>query len=370
MLTQSILLVFALMGIAALVVDMGYVRLTQVQMQSGVDTAALEGLRQRDAIGDAGRRQAAGLMVTGTYTDPAGERLVGAGPELTLSGGVTEANGSQLLSVSADPVYRPQLAENSANVEHGDMVSGTFGAGVTGTETDAYTRDDFAPAAGGTAPAFLVRMRRTDGRNALDAPDGATVSTGRSLPLLFGLATTLQRAPGSDYSVRFDGITVRATAIADGRPARRVSSAMAAPFGLDRDFWTAMPDGIPVVLDVDAARVLRSGLVVAGFFTAGTNNRIGQGIAASGVAIGVAGPMYAPVYANIAGTARVIGFGYVNVAAGGASTLVMTRTRSRMAGAGASIHVAEGFAGVPDLAVLLAANNTLDGSLLAPALVR
>ena len=368
MLTQSILLVFALMGIAALVVDMGYVRLSQVQMQSGVDTAALEGLRQRDALGNAGRRQAAGLMVTAAYTDPAGERLVGAGPDLTLTGGVTEANGSQLLSVSADPVYRPQLADNVANVAHGDMVSGTFGAGATGTETGAYTRDDFAPGAG--TGAFLVRMRRTDGRNALDAPDGATVSTGRSLPLLFGLATTLQRAPGSDYSVRFDGITVRATAIADGRPARRVSSAIAAPFSLDRDFWTAMPDGVPVVLEVDGAGVLRSGLLVAGLFTAGTENRIGQGIAASGVAIGVAGPLYAPVYANIAGTARVIGFGYVNVAAGGATTLLMTRTRSRMAGAGASIHVAEGFAGVPDLALLLAANSTLDGALLAPALVR
>ncbi|MDZ4800024.1 MAG: pilus assembly protein TadG-related protein [Bryobacteraceae bacterium] len=370
MLTQSILLVFALMGIAALVVDMGYVRLSQVQMQSGVDTAALEGLRQRDALGNAGRRQAAVLMVTGAYTDPAGERLVGAGPELTLTGGVTEANGSQLLSVSADPVYRPQLAENLANVVHGDMVSGTFGAGVTGMETGAYTRDDFAPAAGGTAPAFLVRMRRTDGRNALDAPDGATVSTGRSLPLLFGLATTLQRAPGSDYSVRFDGITVRATAIADGRPARRISNTLTAPFALNRDFWVAMPDGAPVVLDVDPAGVLRSGLVVAGLYTAGLTSRIGEPIAASGIAGGGGtGPLYVPVYADIAGTSRVIGFGYMT-AAGGGGGLLLARARNRVAEAGASIHVAEGFAGVPDLALLLAANSTLDGALLAPALVR
>ena len=87
---------------------------------------------------------------------------------------------------------------------------------------------------------------------------------------------------------------------------------------------------------------------------------------ASGAA---AGPFYVPVYEDIAGTVRVIGFGYVT-AAGGGATLQLTRVRNRMANAGASIHVAEGFAGVPDLAAVLAANNSLDGPLLAPALVR
>lgn len=366
MLLQSILLVFALLGVAALVVDMGYVRISQVQMQSGVDTAALEGLRGRDALGEAGRRDEASLFGARTYLDPAGERLVGAGPELTLTGGVTAANGSQLLSVSADPVYRPALEPNVANVAHGDMVSGTFTPGANGTETNAYARDDFNPAG---ANAFLVRMRRTDGRNALDAPDGATVSTGRSLPLLFGLGTTLQRPDGADYDVRFNGITVRATAIADGRPARRIASGLAAPFGLTRDFWSTMPEGATLVVDLDAAGVLRSGLDIIGLFTATPLSRLGQAVTAAGAGGAAAGPFYVPVYEDIAGTVRVIGFGYAT-ALSGAGTLQLTRSRNRMANTGASVHVAEGFAGVPDLAQILAANNSLDGPLLAPALVR
>jgi hypothetical protein len=42
------MLMFALMGLAALVVDIGFARLTQRQMQTAVDSAALEGLRWKD----------------------------------------------------------------------------------------------------------------------------------------------------------------------------------------------------------------------------------------------------------------------------------------------------------------------------------
>jgi hypothetical protein len=44
------MLMFALMGLAALVIDIGFARLTQRQMQTAVDSAALEGLRFRDGI--------------------------------------------------------------------------------------------------------------------------------------------------------------------------------------------------------------------------------------------------------------------------------------------------------------------------------
>ena len=42
------MLMFALMGLAALVIDIGFARLTQRQMQTAVDSAALEGLRWKD----------------------------------------------------------------------------------------------------------------------------------------------------------------------------------------------------------------------------------------------------------------------------------------------------------------------------------
>ena len=48
MLVQIALMVFAFCGLLALVVDVGYARLTQGQMQTAADTAALEGLRKRD----------------------------------------------------------------------------------------------------------------------------------------------------------------------------------------------------------------------------------------------------------------------------------------------------------------------------------
>lgn len=46
------MLMFALMGLAALVIDIGFARLAQRQMQTAVDAAALEGLRFRDQIPD------------------------------------------------------------------------------------------------------------------------------------------------------------------------------------------------------------------------------------------------------------------------------------------------------------------------------
>ena len=43
-----VMIFFGLMGLAALVIDMGFARLAQRQMQTAVDSAALEGLRWRD----------------------------------------------------------------------------------------------------------------------------------------------------------------------------------------------------------------------------------------------------------------------------------------------------------------------------------
>ena len=44
---------FGLMGLAALVIDMGFARLAQREMQTAVDSAALEGLRFGDDVSTA-----------------------------------------------------------------------------------------------------------------------------------------------------------------------------------------------------------------------------------------------------------------------------------------------------------------------------
>lgn len=173
------LLAFAMMGLAALVIDMGIARLTQQQMQSAVDSAALDGLRWRDQVADSlliantGIQQqlmAAGYssppstpyaandsswqtwlmgarsLVQGNATvreqirrqlasdavalafddnlDPTDGDLFqyGAGPIVRLTGGIGDPSlaGSQLMSLAAAPsarVYKPVRSDGTPGLE-------------------------------------------------------------------------------------------------------------------------------------------------------------------------------------------------------------------------------------------------------------
>ena len=62
-----VMMFFGLMGLAALVIDMGFARLAQRQMQTAVDSAALEGLRN-DPTTPTGRQQAS-QIVADMFTD-------------------------------------------------------------------------------------------------------------------------------------------------------------------------------------------------------------------------------------------------------------------------------------------------------------
>ena len=283
MLVQFALIVFALCGLLSLVVDIGYARLTQGQMQIAADSAALEGLRQRDIgptafASDCLRRAAANRMIRRTFDDnlePADgdpDYQFGAGPDVDLTEGVTSVHALQTISVPDPHVYKPDPQLNQQNQVYGDMVSGRFCytsdpvpseggtyelQDIVCTEaqrgTGTYSRNDFnpnltspgAPAAltecpapddvppspwpaGGTGSlatvddsAFLVRLRRSNDFQDLNGQMEPSVgSSGPSLPLTFGKGTTIHGDdPNAEYSVRRDGMTVRATAIADVRPA-------------------------------------------------------------------------------------------------------------------------------------------------------
>jgi len=286
-LVQIALIVFALCGLLSLVVDIGYARLTQGQMQNAADAAALEGLRSLNVSNEAFqsdcfRRAAASRIVGWTFDDdfdPANgdpDYQFGAGPVIDLTEGVTSVHALQTISVPDPHVYKPDLQLNQPNVVYGDMVSGRFcytsdpapSEGGTYELQDivceqaqqgsgAYARNDFNPSA--TPPpssagltecpapdesvtppspvpglgtpadvasnsAFLVRLRRSNEFQDLAGQMESTVgSSGPSLPLTFGKGTTIHGDdPTSDYSVRRDGLTVRATAIADVRPALRL----------------------------------------------------------------------------------------------------------------------------------------------------
>ena len=241
-LLQAVFLLLVLMGLVGLVVDMGIARASQTYMQASSDAAAIEGLRLRDALlltdpvqSDFDRRTSASRAASLVFdedldlsTGPAAF-LLGAGPQLdTGVAGVHDPAGGLL--VDQGP-YLPVLELNAANNEvHGDLVAGSFastdpldpGNPDWHAEDGTYARFDFAPAPAVAAPAataFLARLRRTNDRLGLDRQPG-TSSAGPTLPFLFALGSgVLNTNDPATYDPRRDGITVRATSIADARRA-------------------------------------------------------------------------------------------------------------------------------------------------------
>ena len=180
-------------------------------------------------------------MFADYYEGSGGTVHFGAGPIVNFSGGIGPSNfaAAQTMTLPAGgpPIYQPVRADglpglelNAANAQNGDVSSGTYGAnpnyGATqlADEDDSYNRRDFSSSQGtaaSAAPAFLVRMRRTNNLNGLDQEPGIS-SSGPTLPIPFGRGSMMARSgePGQ-FSV-LSGVTVRATAIASGAPTRTV----------------------------------------------------------------------------------------------------------------------------------------------------
>ena len=254
MLAQIALVVFAMCGMLAIIVDVGYARLSQGQMQSAADTAALEALR-KSSLGETARRTSANRLVQLTFDDDLDptngdpEYQFGAGPVMAVGDGVGNLHAMQTVTLPDPPVYKPDLQLNQQNAVHGDMVSGRFcyrddpgpSEDASFAEPNAtvcfqpqrgsgpYARNDFNPAVSAVPAnntAFLVRLRRSNEFQESGGVDPDVASSGPALPLTFGKATMIAGDdPASPYSVRRDGLTVRATAIAAARPVLRVGVA-------------------------------------------------------------------------------------------------------------------------------------------------
>jgi hypothetical protein len=276
-------IVFAAMAIAALVLDLGFARLTQLQMQTAADSSALEGLRLRDDLPavwrpngvtppalpqgltnscgaqpataydpanpqwqqwiDCARRYSASELTSVTFDDdlnPADgdQQQFGAGPVATVTDAIgdpaLEAGG--IISTPAPPVYKPILQANSGNAAQGDLVSGTYGWNqaydaptAALDESQDYSRRDFVPdAAPGTIPdtGFLARLRRS---GESFGGGSAIASNGPPIPFLFGRGSMIARMSGENGNLSVQsGVTVRATAIA-GAGTISLSPAGAAP---------------------------------------------------------------------------------------------------------------------------------------------
>lgn len=286
------MMLFGIMAMAALVIDIGFARLTQRQMQTAVDSAALEGLRFRDeyppeyappmSLEESRRRQASNI-VAWTFDDDFETSNVdpfnfGAGPRVDLGAGIDDGgtiNAGQFInspenpnpnprigSLPNPPVYKPTQSDgttrglelNVSDAIHGDMLGGAYIAENPSDpndpdwhdENDDYIRSDF-PTSSPDDTAFLVRMRRSNDFDGLDRQQ-YTSSHGPTIPFLFGRGSLLPAAdPSAGYSPRHHGMTIRATAIAttiahiNGTPERIGNVKLAGPsfpnglFGVDFD---------------------------------------------------------------------------------------------------------------------------------------
>lgn len=409
MLVLFVLLVWGMLGIGSLVIDWGYVNLTRVQMQNVADAGAEEGLRLRDVApedpvaSDLNRRVAVSQLAAWTYDDDFDltDDLLqfGAGPDVFLTGGQTDLNAMQTVDVRSAPVYKPRLQWNDeANARHGDMVSGTFGIPDPGCSVEAprrecanYTRIDFVPAevnASPTADAFLVRLRRSmkpepfQGQAGVDNLPGVS-SAGPTLPLVLGLGSPLQAQIDSP-GIRFTGVTVRATAIADARPVRGVGlpdilseppRLGVAPFGLARAAWRdSLVVDVPGSGTVDSSGVVAVGSTAIGRFLLPVTS-IGELVYArfpKGGQVTIDG--YAPLYEDFLGTERVVGFARVEMTGTAPGSVQIIRRPGQVAVENATVTLLPAFPLLPEpeLALLFQVNRDIqkEGALLAPALVR
>ncbi len=323
----------AMLGMAALVIDLGMARLAGRQMQAAVESAAIEGIRWRDdpalppeererAWRQRASRRAGEHFDDNLLADESDPLNFGAGSVLELQGGAGDPSlaASQLLVVPALPVYKPRRADdqpgletNADNLAHGDIVAGDYADGPSAEATD-YSRDDFDPASADPA-AVLVRMRRTNDFAGLDRQPGVS-SAGPSLPLLFGRATFLAPAdPGAGYSVRHHGFTVRRTSIAEARPAVHVGPSITdlpgqgvVPLTLTRGTWDALAPQMGTSVPVDG---VQAGIVEAAPTSIGMAvNPVAGTVAAGEGFLPILDAVATSSQPGAATIQRVIGFGW------------------------------------------------------------
>lgn len=372
MLVQVALIVFALCAALSLAIDLGYARLTQTRMQTAADAAALEGIRNRNAVvdnefaSDCLRRAAANRIVRWAFDDDfdvAGgdpDYQFGAGPIVDLTGG-SDLDARRTMSVPDARVYKPDPQFNQRNEVYGDMVSGAFDPATDSApfEDFAYGRNDFNPNPAAPQPppnlpvcppadepppnpwptagrsnltdnAFLVRLRRSNELQGFAAQtEPGVASSGPSLPLTFGQGAAISADPSSTYSPRRDGLTLRATAIAEVRPALQVGLPQTNPAMQGVTPFAVVDTFVPRLSLAGTAATVNptNGFICSGTLTAcNAANAIGRfvanptAISTVGRSLPGAAPItclavnsfvgYGPVYSQMvsSGTNRIIGF--------------------------------------------------------------
>ncbi|MEM1069753.1 MAG: Tad domain-containing protein [Planctomycetota bacterium] len=314
------MMLFGLFAMAALVIDIGFVRLAQRQMQTAADAAALEGLRNEGdaSITFAMRQDEATQIIEFTFDDDlnpgngddgiagAGGQF-GAGPLVDFSGGVSDPNlaASQLLTIDPNNIaYKPQMQQ--------------------GLETTGQ---------------FRVSLQRG---GSLDN-SAAIFSRGPAVPLLFARGSLVDR------ELIRNGITVRASAVAEARPVVRLWQASSLglslqPVAFEVSNWGATPtNAVSIVSDIS------DGLMV------------GQTIV-TGASVTPTNPGYCAIYEAVSN--RVIGFGRLGQTNPVTGVVASRNASARLSDAWESLGPLTG----NDRAAMLESNRTLTHALMAPVL--
>jgi len=353
-----VMLLFAILALAGLVIDLGLARAARRQMQSAVDAAALEGLRfsnpnedqqnfpsdvVQQALDDPEVRQQL-QSPPGSHYDPdapewktwwsstqprsvlmraaarqAAQANTPIVPQVTLTNGIPLADGfnaSQDLDVTRDangevlavPAI-PNLRLNTDNMLSGDMYTGKFQEkdndhpNVRHIENPQdYSRDDFDYDNSNpkSIEAFLVRARRTNET----LPDDLNHSNGSPLPYLFARGSLLALKSNAD------GISFRATAIAAKECAKSIGPPVTefrvpgcSPFAVSFTDWSNW--GTNPTSNVFAAYwiVSQNGVCVAQNLTTITN--VTPASKPSDLEV------YVPIFASIDSADLIVGFGKI-----------------------------------------------------------
>lgn len=376
---------FALIPLITLVMHSGMVTLSRRQMQTAVNSAAIEGLRFRDAptLTETQRRQQVSDLVSAVYDDNLdsgdGDAMnFGAGSVVTFDDEPTDIElpgtdfkASRMIRPENIGVYQPQLKLNLDNEPYGDMVSGGAVTGGSHSETDDYSRDDFNTLGN---DAFLVRLRRTDGSNPHDEEMGVS-SHGPTVAYLFGRAAY---GPDGPHDPRERGSIVRATAIAQASPAMTVGRSSpsvpllegVAPLWIQLSSWNSWTLG-------NVASVIITSSAITGDLNGETVTEqvvsVGdQLIPVPPATFSLIGERYIPIYTELpSGQKRVIGFGIgqLNLIQTGGT---ITPQPSKIGARNASVKWAADLSTLSpaDLAALLGVRGIQNHGLLAPALQR
>ena len=287
------MMLFGLFAMAALVIDLGFARVAQRQMQSAADAAALEGLRGRGqgVDGYVDRQANAERFIAWTFADNldatiGNDGTVDFGAVVNFSGGVgnSNLNASQLMRVDASNVTTIQRRPSSRDDNH-----------------------------------FAVAVQR----GGVIEGDFDLLAHGPSVPYLFASGSFFPRDRiGNGISVGGVSLTEARPAISVGRRLRinegdPVDMDGAFPFAISLADWDSLP-GTPNL-----------------FATSGL--QIGDEVSNTPISSPVTGLGFFPIFQNFDGQNRITAFGIGNIADDGSGLVTIPMNQPTVANRNASV---------------------------------